>query len=73
MIVPDASAVLEIILQTQRGMRTLDFILSEEESLHAPHLLDFEVVQVLRRYLRAGVIDEKRAADAQRSGGGRLA
>lgn len=45
-------------------MRALDLILSEEESLHAPHLLDLEVVQVLRRYLRAGVIDEKRGAEA---------
>ena len=30
------------------------------ESLHAPHLLDLEVAQVVRRYHRAGAIDEER-------------
>lgn len=64
MIVPDASAMLEIVLRTPAGVRALDLVLSEEESLHAPHLLDLEVVQVLRRYLRAGVIDEERATEA---------
>ena len=56
--------MLEIVLRTPAGVRALDLVLSEEESLHAPHLLDLEVVQVLRRYLRAGVIDEKRATEA---------
>ena len=64
MIVPDASVMLEVILRTATGMRALRPLLSEDESLHAPHLLDLEVVQVLRRYLRAGIIDEKRATEA---------
>jgi predicted nucleic acid-binding protein len=56
--------MLEVILRTAPGIRALDFVLSEEESLHAPHLLDLEVVQVLRRYIRAGIIDEQRATEA---------
>ena len=56
--------MLEIVLRTPAGVRALDLVLPEEESLHAPHLLDLEVVQVLRRYLRAGVIDEERAMEA---------
>ena len=64
MIVPDASIMLEVILRTPAGIRALDLILPEEESLHAPHLLDLEVLQVLRRYRRTGVIEERRAAEA---------
>ncbi len=64
MIVPDASAMLEVVLRTQTGVRALSSVLSETESLHAPHLIDLEVVQVLRRYLRTGIIDERRAGEA---------
>lgn len=34
------------------------------ETLHAPHLLDLEVAQVLRRQRRAGVVDELRGRRA---------
>ncbi len=64
MIVPDASLMLEVVLRTPVGTRALDRILSKDETLHAPHLLDLEVAQVLRRYVRAGVIDEQRALEA---------
>ena len=37
-------------------------IASPEETLHAPHLLDLEVVEVLRRYVSNGVLDSQRAA-----------
>ena len=56
--------MLEVIFRTATGIRALRPILSTAESLHAPHLLDLEVVQVLRRYLRAGIIDEERATQA---------
>lgn len=47
MIVIDASALLEILKRTERG---IDFsIRLEDEELHAPHLIDLEVTQVLRR------------------------
>jgi predicted nucleic acid-binding protein len=36
------------------------------ESLHAPHLLDLEVAQVVRRYHRAGILDEDRGRTALR-------
>lgn len=63
MIVLDASCVLELILNTSAGRRVADRIRPPEESLHAPHLLDLEVVQVLRRYLRAGVLEPARASE----------
>ena len=34
------------------------------ETLHAPHLLDLEVLQVLRRYAAAGEISAERAREA---------
>ena len=35
-----------------------------QESLHAPHLLDVEVAQVLRRFVLRGLVEEERAAEA---------
>jgi len=40
------------------------FIFAANETLHAPHLIDLEIVQVLRRYVRSGVITTERAAEA---------
>ena len=64
MIVLDASAVLELLLGTPRGVRVADRIAPGGETLHAPHLLDVEVAQVLRRYvaMQALAEDEARAA-----------
>ena len=39
-------------------------IFAAGETLHAPHLLDLEIAQVLRRYFRLGVISADRGADA---------
>lgn len=54
MIVPDASAVLELLLRTERGHRVEGRLFAGGESLHAPALLDLEVAQVLRRYVTRG-------------------
>jgi len=35
-----------------------------DETLHAPHLLDVEVAQVLRRYTRTGELDADRGLQA---------
>ena len=51
MIVVDASALLEVLLRTSAAARIERRILDSRESLHAPHLLDLEVAQVLRRYV----------------------
>ncbi|MBV8209333.1 MAG: type II toxin-antitoxin system VapC family toxin [Burkholderiaceae bacterium] len=49
MIVIDASAVLELLLRTDRGERIESRVFAPEEALAAPHLLDVEFAQVLRR------------------------
>ena len=64
MIVIDASAVLELLLNSPAGMRVAERVFDADESLHAPHLLDLEVTQVLRRYLAQRELTEKRASQA---------
>ncbi|MFH1572846.1 MAG: type II toxin-antitoxin system VapC family toxin [Acidobacteriota bacterium] len=66
MIVPDASAVLELLLNTARAPRIAARLFAPDESLHAPHLLDIEVAQVLRRYCRSGELHSVRARAALR-------
>jgi len=63
-IVLDASAAIEWLLQTAAGARVEDRIFSQVETLHAPHLLDLEVGQVLRRYVAGGVITASRGHEA---------
>jgi predicted nucleic acid-binding protein len=63
-IVVDASAVLEFLLQTQLGARVETRLLRDGDELHAPHLLDVEIVQGLRRLVRTLEISPSRAEEA---------
>ena len=64
MIVVDASAVIEVLLNTPAGVRVADRLFADGETLHAPHLLDLEVAQVLRRYALSAELDAARGAQA---------
>ena len=64
MIVLDASAAVEWLLQTSTGVRVARRILSSRETLHAPHLLDVEVTQVFGRQVAQGAITASRAEEA---------
>ena len=64
MIVIDASALLEVLLQTPVGLQIESRVFSTQETLHAPHLLDLEIVQVLRRYAASGDLGQERAQQA---------
>lgn len=64
MIVVDASAILEILLQTAEAPAVEERLFRANETWHAPHLLDLEVAQVLRRYVHAGTMSEARGLDA---------
>ena len=57
----DASAVIEVLLVTPAAVRIEDRIFSSAETLHAPHLLDLEVAQVLRRFCATGDMEPDRA------------
>jgi predicted nucleic acid-binding protein len=63
-IVVDASAMLEVLLNTSAGARIADRLSATGETLHAPHLLDLEVAQVLRRYAASGEMAPQRGAQA---------
>lgn len=64
MIVVDASVILEVLLGTPDGARVAGRLFTPGETLHAPHLLDLEVAQVLRRYALAGELDSARGLEA---------
>ncbi len=64
MIVVDASALLEFLLNTDAAPRVAKRLLERDGTLHAPHLLDLEIAQVLRRYERAGALSAARAEGA---------
>ncbi len=64
MIVLDASAAVDWLLQTSAGQSIEERIYSRHETLHAPHLLDLEVTQVLRRLALQGAISAHRADEA---------
>jgi predicted nucleic acid-binding protein len=63
-IVVDASALLESLLRTAAAEETDAWLFGSGRSLHAPHLLDVEVAQVVRRYAAAGEIDAARGLAA---------
>jgi predicted nucleic acid-binding protein len=66
MIVLDASAAIDWLLQTSAGQNIEKRIYSRNETLHAPHLFDLEVTQVLRRLALQGVVSVHRADEAMR-------
>jgi len=60
-IVLDASALVELILDTPTGQLVAARIADPAEGLHVPHLADIEVVQALRRYVREVELDARAA------------
>ena len=64
MIVADASAVLELFLGTTAAFDIQTGLLECGESLHAPHLLDLEIAQVLRRYVLIGDVTPQRGTQS---------
>lgn len=64
MIIVDASALLEVLLNTSAGSLVARRLFTENETLHAPHLLDLEIAQVLRRYALTGELNPTRGLQA---------
>src|SRR5208337_167660 len=63
-IVVDASALVEVLLNRPSGEKVTHRLLDPREELHAPHLIDLEVAQALRRYQAAGEMSPQRAQQA---------
>jgi len=66
MRVVDTSALLEILLRTSLALKVEQRLFSRPQDLHVPHLVDLEIVQVLRRALAGGALSEVRANEALR-------
>ncbi|MFW5789556.1 MAG: type II toxin-antitoxin system VapC family toxin [Spirochaetota bacterium] len=64
MIVADASAIIEILLNTPLAPACRELLLEPTESACAPQILDVEVCQVLRRYVCTRELPASRAAVA---------
>jgi predicted nucleic acid-binding protein len=64
MIVLDASATVDWLLQTSAGQLIERRIYERNDTLHTMHLLDVEVAQVLRRLVRERNLAPKRAEEA---------
>lgn len=63
MIVVDASAIVDVLAPGLPDPELYDHV--SEGDLHAPHLVDIEVVNALRRHVAAGRLSPERAADAK--------
>ncbi len=64
MIVIDASALIEVLLNTPASAKVTERLFGGNDTLHAPHLLDLEVAQVLRRYALSGEMTDERGMQA---------
>jgi predicted nucleic acid-binding protein len=64
-IVLDASTVVAVLLDPGPGAeRIRERIESPGESLHVPHLLEIEVLHVLRRQALRGALSQRRSTEA---------
>lgn len=63
MIVLDASAVIELLMRSELGGRLEARLFSGNELLNAPHLLDVEVLQVVRNLVAARELSVGAARD----------
>lgn len=64
MIVLDASAAVEWLLRLPLAGEVDRWLDRPDRTLHAPHLLDVEVAQVVRRFANRGAITAERGAQA---------
>jgi predicted nucleic acid-binding protein len=64
MLVVDTSAVLDALAARDPAPGLVER-LSEDGDLHAPHLIDVEVLHALRRLTMQGELSDERAADAR--------
>lgn len=64
MLVVDASAVAELVLARPMAEKVAQHVTSHDYELHAPQLLDVEVLSALRRVVASGEASAVRAGEA---------
>ena len=66
MIVLDASAAIELVMNTGAAKQINDRIAGEPEAIQVPHLIDVELIHVIRRFVMRDVIGVSRGEMAIR-------
>ena len=64
MIVVDTSAIVDVLVSSEPDPELRSLV--SQGDVHAPHLLDVEVVSALRRHVARGTLSADRAADARK-------
>ncbi len=64
MIVLDASVLIDYLLDNELSDLAKDRLLENEGAIAAPHLIDIEVAQVIRRFVKSNQLTSKRAKEA---------
>lgn len=64
MIVLDASVLLELLTGSPTGILVAERLEARRTQLHAPHFIDLEIAQVLRRFAVAGDFTRERGRSA---------
>jgi predicted nucleic acid-binding protein len=64
MLVVDASALGDMLLDLRAAARIRGHLTDHGDALHAPHLLDLEVMNALRRLVRRGIVAPDQAREA---------
>jgi len=64
LIVIDASALLDLLLRRRAAPEIRARVVAGEVALHAPHLVDTEVLHALRRRVARGDLARRRAQEA---------
>jgi predicted nucleic acid-binding protein len=66
LIVIDASALTEVLLERPEARNGFNAALSggDQEWLHAPEVVELEILNALRRLVSAGAISDRRATEA---------
>jgi len=63
-IVLDASALLELLLNTPAGRAIASRLADPAVAVHVPHLIDLEIAHALRRLIESGELSEEISAAA---------
>ena len=63
-MVLDASALVEWLLRLPRARQVEERLSRLDASLHAPHLIDIEVAEVVRRLTSTGAVNARRGRQA---------
>jgi predicted nucleic acid-binding protein len=63
-VVVDASALIDLLLNQPLAPALRQRLITSGETLHAPYVIDLEVLQTLRRFVLTGQVSVARAEEA---------